>query len=127
MITRFTSFLACAGVGALLLPGLASAGDAAAGNAPFQTHCASCHGAGGKGDGVVGAALPPPSPRDFTVGDFAFDADGDGETGTDADLKKVITNGAGKYGGSMLMAPWSSILKPEEIDNIVAYIRSLKQ
>lgn len=31
----------------------------------FQTHCAACHGAMGKGDGVASAGLEPP-PTDFT-------------------------------------------------------------
>ncbi len=103
----------------------ATAGDAEAGKTPFATNCSSCHGMGGKGDGPVGAVLQPP-PRDFSVGDFKFDTDDDGKTGTDADLKNVITNGAGKYGGSMLMAPWGAMLSPEDMDNVIAYIRSLK-
>ena len=103
----------------------ATAGDAEAGKTPFANNCSSCHGMGGKGDGPVGAALQPP-PRDFSVGDFKFDTDDDGKTGTDADLRNVITNGAGKYGGSMLMAPWGAMLSPEDMDNVIAYIRSLK-
>ncbi len=116
---------ALAALAALLAPTPATAGDAAAGKAPFSANCSSCHGMGGKGDGPVGAALQPP-PRDFTQGDFKFDTDDDGKAGTDADLKNVITNGAGKYGGSMLMAPWGAMLSPEDMDNVIAYIRSLK-
>ena len=116
--------LACL-LGAILIPTAATAGDAAAGKAPFELNCASCHGTTGKGDGPVGAALTP-SPRDFSVGDFKFDTNEDGKPGTDEDLKNVITNGAGAYGGSPLMAPWPT-LSAAEIDNIVAYIRSLKK
>ena len=46
--------------------------------------------------------------------------------GTDVDLKNVISKGAGAYGGSMLMAPWGAMLSPEDVENVVAYIRSLK-
>ena len=80
----------------------------------------------GKGDGPVGAVLQPP-PRDFSVGDFAFDADGDGKKGTDADLKDVVTNGAGKYGGNQMMAPWGGILSESDVVDVVAYVRTLKQ
>ena len=109
---------------ALLAPGAALA-DAAAGKTTFVTNCASCHGEGGKGDGPVGAALTPP-PRDFTKGEFKFDTDKDGKTGTDADLKNVIQKGGGAYGGSVLMAPWPT-LTDTDIANVIAYIRSLKK
>ena len=110
----------------LLLAGAASAaGDAAAGKATFTTLCVSCHGAGGKGDGPVGAMLQPP-PRDFTVGDFKFDTNGDGKAGTDADLQAVISQGAAAFGGSPLMAPNPS-LSDGDIANLIAFIRSLKE
>jgi len=109
----------------LLAPGLANAGDAAAGKGQFELNCSSCHGMTGKGDGPVAAALTP-KPRDFGQGAFSFDTDGDGVKGSDADLKDVITNGAGAYGGSMMMAGWPN-LSGAEVDNIIAYIRTLKQ
>jgi mono/diheme cytochrome c family protein len=108
----------------LSLPGSAAA-DAAAGKAPFEANCASCHGTSGKGDGPVGAALNP-SPRDFTQGDFKFDADGNGTPGEDADLVLVIQKGAMAYGGSPLMAPWPTLTEAQVAD-IVAHIRSLKE
>jgi mono/diheme cytochrome c family protein len=116
-----------AGIAALLLwvPATASAADAVAGKDPFVANCASCHGEGGKGDGPVGAALTP-APRDFTQADFKFDTNEDGTTGTDEDLQNVIRNGGAAYGGSPLMAPWPT-LSDEQVANIVAYIRSLKE
>lgn len=107
------------------LPGNVWAGDAAAGKALFEANCASCHGTSGKGDGPVGAALNPP-PRDFTVGDFKFDANGNGKAGEEADLELVIQKGAMAYGGSALMAPWPTLSK-EQIDDIIAYIRTFKK
>jgi len=106
------------------LPASVWAADAAAGKALFEANCASCHGTSGKGDGPVGAALNPP-PRDFTQGNFKFDADGDGTPGEDDDLKMVIKNGAMAYGGSALMAPWPT-LSDQQVQDIVAYIRTLK-
>ena len=121
-----TGLLAALAASALLaLPFTALAGDAAAGKTIFDANCSSCHGMSGKGDGPVGAALQPP-PRDFSVGDFAYDTDGDGEKGSDADLKNVITKGAAAFGGSPLMAPWP-MLSDGDVDNVVAYIRTLKQ
>jgi mono/diheme cytochrome c family protein len=109
----------------LALAGSAQAGDAAAGKSVFDANCASCHGTSGKGDGPVGAALNPP-PRNFTIGEFKFDADGSGKPGEDADLKLVIQKGAMAFGGSALMAPWPT-LTDQQIDDIIAHIRSLKQ
>ncbi|MGH0038027.1 MAG: c-type cytochrome [Myxococcota bacterium] len=123
MMRKF--FLFAATCSLLTAPAAALAGDAAAGKAPFEANCSSCHGLTGKGDGPVGAALNP-KPRDFSTGEFKFDTDKDGKTGTDADLTNVIKNGAAAYGGSALMAPWAA-LSDEEVANIVAYIRSLKQ
>ncbi len=110
---------------ALLAAGMAFAGDAEKGKIAYTTNCLSCHGETGKGDGPVGAVLQPP-PRDLSAGDFAFDTDEDGTAGTDADLKAVITKGAGAFGGNMMMAPWAGILSADDIDNVVAYIRTLK-
>ena len=114
--------VAAASVG---LAGSAFAGDAAAGKALFEANCASCHGTSGKGDGPVGAALNPP-PRDFTVGAFKFDADGNGTPGEDADLTSVIQKGAMAFGGSALMAPWPT-LSEAQIGDVIAHIRTLKK
>jgi len=103
----------------------ALAGDAAAGKAIYtgKGTCWTCHGQAGKGDGPAGKALNP-APRDFSVGAFKFDADKDGKPGTDADLKLVITKGAAAFGGSPLMVSWGS-LSSKEIDDVIAYVRSL--
>jgi high-affinity iron transporter len=107
----------------LILPG-AALGDAAAGKTVYDTNCSSCHGPTGKGDGPVGQALNP-KPRDFSTGDFKFDTDNDGQTGSDADLNGVIVKGGAAFGGSPLMAPWGH-LSDKDRENVIAYIRSLK-
>ncbi|MAE97149.1 MAG: hypothetical protein CL910_21070 [Deltaproteobacteria bacterium] len=108
-----------------LLAGPGWAADAAAGKASYDILCTACHGATGKGDGPAGGALNP-APRDFSVGDFKFDADKNGTPGEDIDLKLVIKDGAAAYGGNPSMAPWA-ILSDEDLDNMVAYVRSLKE
>ena len=109
----------------LIAPAAFAAGDPAAGKKNFDMLCFTCHGSTGKGDGPAGAVLNPP-PRDFTKGVFKFDANKDGKPGEDADLKLVIKNGAGAYGGNPAMAPWGH-LPDKDIDDLIAYIRTLKK
>ena len=87
----------------------AKAPDAEAGKKVFETYCVTCHGTGGKGDGLAGKTLNPP-PRDFT--DFNV------MSGlTDDQLKAIIKNGKGG------MPPWSATLKDEDIANVIFYVR----
>jgi mono/diheme cytochrome c family protein len=125
MIRQLGTFLAAAALVALPALSAHAAGDAAAGKTTFETLCVTCHGPLGKGDGPAGVALTPP-PRDFSKGDFKYDADKDGKAGTDADLMLIVKNGAGAYGGSPLMAPWGH-LSEAELQNVVAYVRTLKK
>ena len=87
--------------------------------------CASCHGALGAGDGIAAAALDP-KPRSFSAGVFKFDTDKDGKSGTEIDLYNVITDGAQKYGGSMLMAGRPDIAEADR-KALVKYVLSLKK
>jgi mono/diheme cytochrome c family protein len=119
--------------GLLLGLGAPAAAEPAGGAAPpalpgralYVEHCAVCHGAEGGGDGPAGLAALP-MPRDFRVGRFKFDADGDGRTGTDRDLLLVIRDGAGAVGGNPLMAPWGH-LGEARLHELVAYVRSLER
>jgi mono/diheme cytochrome c family protein len=117
--------VAAAALLACLAPLPAFAGDAEAGKTLYTVNCLACHGATGKGDGVVGLQLKPP-PRDFSAAEFQFDTDGDGQKGTDADLRNVIMKGGAAFGGSPLMAPWP-VLSEADVANLVAYIRKLAQ
>lgn len=90
-------------------PVAASAASIARGKQLFQTHCASCHGAAGKGDGPAGAALNP-KPVDLTImagqhpdGDFAW----------------KIANGRGPMPG------WKSVLSEAQIWDTVNFVQSL--
>jgi len=130
-MTRFlttTLMIAAFAIGSVI-PSISFAADTAAGKAKFLSLCVSCHGESGKGDGPTGKALAAagqPAPRDFTIGEFVIDADKDGKTGSDADLKEVITKGALVFGGSAMMAPIQG-LTDADLDNLIAFIRSLKQ
>jgi mono/diheme cytochrome c family protein len=124
--THLSSLTALFALLAWIAPATAFAGDAAAGKEKFTMFCVTCHGETGKGDGPGGAGLQPP-PRDFSTGDFKFDADGNGTPGEDSDLNLVITKGAAEFGGSPLMTPWGGAITEDDIDNLVAVIRSLKE
>jgi len=98
--------------------------DTLLGKQTYDQQCVSCHGPTGKGDGPAGLAALP-MPRDFSVGRFKFDADSDGQTGTDRDLFLVIRDGGAAAGGSPLMAAWGQ-LGDERIGELVVYVRSLE-
>ena len=42
------------------------------------------------------------------------------------DIKAVVRDGAAKYGGSPLMAPWPS-LSPQQMQAVPEYVKSLAQ
>lgn len=124
MLAKITRIILLTAVAASVIPAAATAADAEAGNALFQINCMTCHGPAGQGDGPLAAALDP-KPRDLSSGEFKFDTDNDGKTGTDADLKDVIMQGAMAFGGSPLMAPWMT-LSDADVANLIAFIRTLK-
>lgn len=96
-----------------------TSGALAGGAETYATTCATCHGDTGKGDGVAAAALDP-KPADFTQAAFWTDRD-------DAHLAKVIKEGGAAVGKSPLMAPFGGALSDEQIKELVAYLKTLKQ
>jgi mono/diheme cytochrome c family protein len=112
---------------ALLIPICAVADDLETGKAVYNGigTCSSCHGALGKGDGVAAASLEP-KPRSLASGNYKFDTDKDGKSGTEADVFDVISRGAAAFGGSPLMAGRADI--PEADRKALAkYVLSLKE
>lgn len=91
--------------------------DLVAGKKVFETYCVACHGATGKGDGAAAAALNP-KPRNFADAVYM-------KSRTDEQIRKVVAEGGAANNMSPLMAGWSSTLKPNEIDNVVGYVRTL--
>lgn len=86
------------------------AADAAAGKAVYDKSCKSCHGADGGGNPAI-AKMFKVEMRDLKSPDV--------QALSDADLKKIITDGKGK------MKPVSSVTGAA-VDNVIAYLRSLK-
>ena len=75
----------------------------------YKAKCAVCHGASGKGD----------SPAGKNMGVVSF-ADPKVAGKNDPQWKEVIAKGKNK------MPAYGKSLKPDEIEGLVAYIRSLK-
>jgi mono/diheme cytochrome c family protein len=106
---------------ALILPALAlgegkssaarSRGDAAKGKGVFLKNCMVCHNADGSG----GKKLTPNgnASRDFR--DVKF-----WEERTDIEIRETINKGVAKSG----MIAWKGILKPAEIEDVMAYIKA---
>src|SRR5262249_13143559 len=82
----------------------------------YAERCSSCHGDAGRGDGLAGRGLEP-RPRNF--------ADPDWQTRTSDDRIRLVIRGGGPAAGlSSLMAPHGD-LSDEQLDALVAYIRSV--
>jgi mono/diheme cytochrome c family protein len=80
--------------------------DTAATAATYKAKCASCHGADGKGKAVL------------KTQDFASAAV---QSMSDAELTALITDGKGKMPG------YGKSLKPDQVKDLVAYIRSFEK
>ncbi|HTP42353.1 MAG TPA: cytochrome c [Nitrospiria bacterium] len=90
---------------------LAIAGDAAKGKAVYDKHCAICHGAAGKGNGPASSMMNP-KPADFTSEPV--------KKKSDEQLLKAIESGL----PGTPMAPWKGSLTPEQIQDVLAYVRA---
>jgi mono/diheme cytochrome c family protein len=96
---------------ALVVGSIVFAGDAAKGKVIYEKNCVVCHGAGGKGDGPAGAMMNP-HPADFTSSVT--------QKKSDAELLKTIESGR----PGTPMAAWKGTLSPEQIQDVLAYVRS---
>lgn len=83
----------------------------------FQMYCVPCHGANGEGDGPLARGLATP-PRSFRDGDWLA-ARGDGE------IERYILDGGAVHAQPM-MPSWMSVLRREDVAQVVAYIRQLQ-
>lgn len=84
----------------------------------WKAKCSSCHGAAGKGDTEKGQQMKI---TDMTSAEF--------QAKKDDELKNAILNGVKKEKGGVKqeMDAFKGDLTPEQIDALVAYIRSFKK
>jgi len=85
----------------------------------YQHYCLLCHGETGAGDGFNAFNIDP-HPRDLS--DPAFQ-----KAKTDADFTDTITRGGLGVGLSPMMPPWGKTLTPDQIGQVVGYLRTLKR
>jgi mono/diheme cytochrome c family protein len=95
-------------------PHVGYAADPARGKEVYDVRCSPCHGEGGGGDGPAAAAIEP-KPRNFR--DPAF-----WRARTTQQLRLVVVHGR----PGTLMAPFAGVLSDAEIDDVVAYVESLR-
>ncbi len=94
----------------LTLGAVQAFGAAAEGKAVFDAKCKSCHGADGSGNPAI-AKMMKVTMRPLGSADV--------QSKSDAELKKIITEGTGKMKAQTLTA--------KQADDVVAYIRTLKK
>ncbi len=80
----------------------------------YKTYCVNCHGIQGKGDGPASKMLTP-TPANFTSKKTKGKAD--------KELLSIIGNGKPKTA----MPPWKNSLSKEQIQDVLAYIRTLEK
>jgi mono/diheme cytochrome c family protein len=93
------------------LPSIAHAQNAAAGKEVYTKKCQTCHGADGSGNPGMAKALKV---------EFKHLGSAEVQKKSDAEIKKVITDGSGK------MKPVTGVAGAD-LDSVVAYVRSLKK
>lgn len=91
--------------------GAAFAADAKAGSTVFDKSCKSCHAADGTGNPAIAKMMKV---------DMKALGSAEVQAKSDADLKKVVTDGQGK------MKPIASVTGASQ-DDVVAYLRTLKK
>lgn len=87
----------------------------------YNAVCYACHGVNGDGKGPAKAAPGTPQPRDFTSKDFVI-------AGRENEIARTIELGAeASFHGSSFMPAWGSSLSKQQIQDLIAYIKTFKQ
>ena len=95
-----------------LVPGMVfAAGDAAKGKDTYTAKCKTCHGADGAGNAALGKSMKV---------EFKHLGSKEVQAKKDDELKKVVTDGSGKMTKVAGLAG-------ADLDNVIAYVRTLKQ
>lgn len=104
---------------ALTINAAAAAGNIESGAKFFSANCARCHGQGGRGDGPDLVKLQSAvSPDDWT------DQESNKEL-TDSFIVAMITKGGKANGKSRIMPAFGNKLNAQQVQDLLAFIRSL--
>lgn len=101
----------------------APAGAPAEGRRVYLHYCSACHGPHGRGDGTYAEALRQQHnirPRDLTDSSYVGRK-------TDEELFATISLGGGHMGKSPYMPAWTVSLTPEQIKDVVSYVREISR
>jgi mono/diheme cytochrome c family protein len=90
-----------------------AAGDPRRGEPIYQRYCSGCHGADGRGGG-----------KNFMPHVGALTKKGYTELLEDDYLARIITEGGAAYGKSAFMPAFKTALSPQDIADVIAYVRS---
>lgn len=82
----------------------------------YDTQCVTCHGVSGLGDGKMAAAMNPPKPSDLTDASWKHGS-------SDGEIFTLIRDGAKGTG----MRGYGARMKPDDMWNVVNYLRTLAQ
>jgi mono/diheme cytochrome c family protein len=85
-----------------------------AGKKLYDTSCASCHGATGKGDGKMAASIPDPKPSDLTDKTWKHGS-------SEGEIFTMIKDGS----KGTAMRGYASRMKTEDLWNVVNYLKTL--
>jgi mono/diheme cytochrome c family protein len=99
---------------ALKNPVKTSPASIAAGKKLYDTQCATCHGATGKGDGRMAVMMPEPKPSDLSDATWKHGS-------TDGEIFTLIRDGSKGTG----MRGYAARMKTQDIWNVVNYLRTL--
>jgi mono/diheme cytochrome c family protein len=106
-----------AAVGCFLIPSLATAaGDPKRGEPMYQRYCSGCHGVDGRGGG-----------KNFMPHVGPLNKKGHTELLDDGYVASIITEGGPAFGKSGYMPSFKGTLSPDDIADVIAYVRSLSR
>lgn len=98
----------------------AGKGSATNGAPVYKKNCAGCHGNTGMGDGPAASSLKP-KPANFVAADYKDSKGKNPREYSDAELKDIIDNGR----KGTAMPAWKKQLTADQINDVLAYVRSL--
>jgi len=87
------------------------------GKVVFNERCAVCHGDQADGEGPMAKTISPPKPADFRREEYA--------TMPVDSIRAVVVKGGAALGRNPRMPAWGEELSDEEIEAVVAFVRSV--